>query len=61
VEIESLHRAWEDGALAKVLTTKYNVAAARLSAQGDGPTAPVASNNPEKGCAKKRRGELVEQ
>jgi OOP family OmpA-OmpF porin len=40
-----------------VLTTKYNIAAARLSAQGDGPTAPVASNDSEEGRAKNRRVE----
>jgi OmpA-OmpF porin, OOP family len=48
-------------AVVKVLTTKYHVAAARLSAQGDGPTAPVASNKTEEGRAKNRRVELVEQ
>ena len=48
-------------AVVKVLTTKYNVAAARLSAQGDGPTAPVASNDSEEGRAKNRRVELVKQ
>jgi len=29
----------------KVLTTQYNVAASRLQAYGDGPYAPVASND----------------
>lgn len=48
-------------AVVKVLTTKYNIAAARLSAQGDGPTAPVASNDSEEGRAKNRRVELVKQ
>jgi OmpA-OmpF porin, OOP family len=48
-------------AVVKVLTTKYNVASARLSAQGDGPTAPVASNDSEEGRAKNRRVELVKQ
>jgi OOP family OmpA-OmpF porin len=48
-------------AVVKVLTTKYNIAAARLSAQGDGPTAPVASNGSEEGRAKNRRVELVKQ
>ena len=48
-------------AVAKVLTTKYNIAALRLSAQGVGPLAPVASNDSEDGCAKNRRVELVKQ
>lgn len=48
-------------AVVKVLLTKYSVAVARLSAQGDGPTAPVASNDSEDGRAKNRRVELVKQ
>ena len=48
-------------AVVVVLSTKYNVAAARLNAQGDGPTAPVASNDTEDGRAKNRRVELVKQ
>lgn len=44
-----------------VLTTKYGVAAARLRALGDGPSAPVASNDAEEGRAKNRRVELVKQ
>jgi OmpA-OmpF porin, OOP family len=48
-------------AVTQVLTTKYGVASARLSAQGDGPTAPVASNDSEDGRAKNRRVELVKQ
>jgi outer membrane protein OmpA-like peptidoglycan-associated protein len=48
-------------AVTQLLTTKYGVAAARLSAQGDGPTAPVASNDSEDGRAKNRRVELVKQ
>lgn len=48
-------------AVTKVLTTKYGIAVARLSAQGDGPTAPVASNDSEDGRAKNRRVELVKQ
>jgi OOP family OmpA-OmpF porin len=48
-------------AVVKVLTAKYSIAAARLSAQGDGPTAPVASNDSEEGRAKNRRVELVKQ
>jgi len=48
-------------AVVKVLTTKYHIVATRLSAQGDGPTAPVASNDTEEGRAKNRRVELVKQ
>jgi outer membrane protein OmpA-like peptidoglycan-associated protein len=35
--------------------------AARLKGYGVGPLAPVASNDTEKGKAKKRRAELVKQ
>jgi OmpA-OmpF porin, OOP family len=48
-------------AVVAALSTKYSVAAARLSAEGDGPTAPVASNDSEDGRAKNRRVELVKQ
>lgn len=48
-------------AVVKVLITKYQISATRLSAQGDGPTAPVASNDSEEGRAKNRRVELVKQ
>jgi outer membrane protein OmpA-like peptidoglycan-associated protein len=48
-------------AVVQVLTGKYGVAPARLSAQGAGPLAPVASNKSEEGRAKNRRVELVEQ
>jgi outer membrane protein OmpA-like peptidoglycan-associated protein len=48
-------------AVAKALMTKYQIAAARLNAQGDGPLAPVASNDSEDGRAKNRRVELVKQ
>ena len=48
-------------AVMKVLTAKYGVAAARLQAAGDGPTAPVASNDTEDGRARNRRVELVKQ
>jgi len=48
-------------AVVTVLTTTYKVAAARLTAVGDGPTAPVASNDTEDGRAKNRRVELVKQ
>ena len=45
----------------KALTTQYNVAAARLQAYGDGPYAPVASNDSDDGRARNRRVELVKQ
>lgn len=45
----------------QVLTSKYAVAASRLSPQGDGPTAPVGSNDTEEGRAKNRRVELVKE
>ncbi len=48
-------------AVVKVLTARYGVAPARLHAAGDGPTAPVASNDSEGGRAKNRRVELVKQ
>jgi len=48
-------------AVVAVLIRKYSIAAERLSAQGDGPTAPVASNDSEEGRAKNRRVELVKQ
>ncbi len=48
-------------AVVKALTGQYDVAAARLSAQGAGPLAPVGSNRNEEGRAKNRRVELVEQ
>jgi OOP family OmpA-OmpF porin len=48
-------------AVVKVLMEKYGVGAARLRASGDGPTAPVASNDTEDGRAKNRRVELVKQ
>jgi outer membrane protein OmpA-like peptidoglycan-associated protein len=47
--------------VAKVLTGKYTVAAARLHADGVGPLSPLASNKTEEGRAKNRRVELVEQ
>ena len=48
-------------AVLAALTTKYAVPAARLRAFGDGPYAPVASNDSEDGRAKNRRVELVKQ
>ena len=48
-------------AVLAALTTKYAVPADRLRAYGDGPYAPVASNDTEDGRAKNRRVELVKQ
>jgi len=43
------------------LISQFSVNAARLKACGDGPTAPVASNDTEEGKALNRRVELVKQ
>ncbi len=43
------------------LTTKYGVSGAQLQPIGDGPTAPVASNDSEEGRTLNRRVELVKQ
>ena len=43
------------------LTTKYGVPAGQLQPYGDGPYAPVASNDSEGGRALNRRVELVKQ
>jgi len=43
------------------LTTKYGVPATQLDAIGDGPSAPVASNDSDDGRALNRRVELVKQ
>ncbi len=53
----------QDRAMAVVtaLTTKYGINGTRLKACGDGPTAPVASNDTEEGKALNRRVELVKQ
>lgn len=48
-------------AVVKALTTKYQIAAARLQAGGVGPLSPVATNRTEEGRGKNRRVELVEQ
>lgn len=48
-------------AVVNALVTQHSVAAARLKAFGDGPTAPVASNEKEEGRALNRRVELVKQ
>ncbi|HSN50481.1 MAG TPA: OmpA family protein, partial [Bacteroidales bacterium] len=43
------------------LVTQFAVNPARLTAYGDGPTSPVASNDKEEGRALNRRVELVKQ
>jgi OmpA-OmpF porin, OOP family len=48
-------------AVVNALTTQFQVNTASLRACGDGPTAPVASNNTEEGKALNRRVELVKQ
>jgi OmpA-OmpF porin, OOP family len=48
-------------AVALALTGQHGVAAARLTARGAGPLAPVASNDNEQGRARNRRVELVKQ
>lgn len=48
-------------AVVQALVSRYGVAPTRLSAQGAGALAPVASNRSEDGRARNRRVELVEQ
>lgn len=48
-------------AVMKELTAKYGVGAARLLAFGNGPYAPLASNDSDEGRAQNRRVELVKQ
>lgn len=48
-------------AVVRVLVSKYNIDAKRLKSYGVGPLAPVSSNKAEKGRARNRRVELVEQ
>ncbi|MCX6284041.1 MAG: OmpA family protein [Bacteroidetes bacterium] len=48
-------------AIVNTLVNNYSVAASRLKACGDGPTAPVASNDSEAGRSLNRRVELVKQ
>ena len=45
----------------QALVRTHGLEAARLKAYGDGPYAPVASNDSEDGRAKNRRVELVKQ
>ena len=48
-------------AVVNALVSQYSISAARLTAFGDGPTSPVASNDKEEGRALNRRVELVKQ
>jgi outer membrane protein OmpA-like peptidoglycan-associated protein len=48
-------------AVVQALTSQYGVAADRLAPYGDGPYAPVASNDSEDGRSLNRRVELVKQ
>jgi len=48
-------------AIVNALVTNNGIGASRLKACGDGPTAPVASNDNEEGRALNRRVELVKQ
>jgi outer membrane protein OmpA-like peptidoglycan-associated protein len=48
-------------AVRTALTARHGIAAARLTAQGVGPLAPVACNATDEGKAKNRRVELVAQ
>ena len=48
-------------AVINALVKNYGVAVSRLKACGDGPTAPMASNDKEEGRALNRRVELVKQ
>jgi outer membrane protein OmpA-like peptidoglycan-associated protein len=45
----------------KALEAQYGIPGARLASYGDGPYAPVASNESDDGRAKNRRVELVKQ
>jgi OmpA-OmpF porin, OOP family len=48
-------------AVVQELTTKYGIAAVRLAPYGDGPYAPIGSNDSEDGRTLNRRVELVKQ
>jgi outer membrane protein OmpA-like peptidoglycan-associated protein len=54
----SMERA---AAVVNALVTQYSVEVSRLKPYGDGPTAPVATNETEEGKALNRRVELVKQ
>jgi outer membrane protein OmpA-like peptidoglycan-associated protein len=49
------------GAVVDALVRDHGIPASRLNPYGDGPYAPVASNDAEEGRAKNRRVELVKQ
>jgi len=61
--LEANMKLSQDRAIAVVnaLVSKFGADASRLKACGDGPTAPVASNDAEEGRALNRRVELVKQ
>lgn len=48
-------------AVAKALSTRFGIAATRMTARGVGPLSPVSVNDDEAGQAKNRRVELVKQ
>ncbi len=48
-------------AVTQALIRDHGISASRLKAYGDGPYAPVSSNDTEEGRAKNRRVELVKQ
>jgi outer membrane protein OmpA-like peptidoglycan-associated protein len=48
-------------AVVQALTAQHGIAAARMTARGVGPLAPVVSNDSEDGRARNRRVELVKQ
>ena len=62
-QFESNMKLSQERAIAVVnaLVSKYNVNISRLKACGDGPTAPVATNDSDDGRALNRRVELVKQ
>lgn len=48
-------------AVAQMLQTQYHIAPARLGSYGNGPYAPVATNDTDEGRAQNRRVEIVKQ